>query len=285
MSRSSVMVPSGLVPTTELGQTDAMDTPDKAAVFIAEGEPSRLEELDEAQMRVDLAAAFRLAARFDLHESVANHFSAAVSRDGKQFLCNPKWRHFSLVRASELILLDADDPSTMERPDAPDPSAWCIHGAIHQRIPGARAVLHCHPPYAAALIGLADPTIPPLDQATARFWGRTVYDSEMGGPPDDPAEGARVAEAIEGHSVMMMGNHGVTVVGESVAHAFEELYYLERACRTTVLALSTGRPLSPMGDDLADSVARMWTRSADQGLAHFAELKNILDRDDPSYRD
>jgi len=262
-----------------------MDTIDEVAVSDAVGEPSALEELDEAQIRVDLAAAFRLAARFDLHESVANHFSAAVSLDGKQFLCNPKWRHFSLVRASELILLDADDPSTMERPDAPDPSAWCIHGAIHQRIPAARAVLHCHPPYAAALIGLTDPTIPPLDQATARFWGRTVYDSEMGGPPDDPAEGARVAEAIQGHSVMMMGNHGVTVVGESVAHAFEELYFLERACRTTVLALSTGRPLSPMGDDLADSVARMWTRFTDQGLAHFAELKTILDRDDPSYRD
>ncbi|HCW00787.1 MAG TPA: hypothetical protein DGK99_05215, partial [Acidimicrobiaceae bacterium] len=173
-----------------------MTTIDESDVYYAEGEPSGLEELDEAQIRVDLAAAFRLAARFDLHESVANHFSAAVSPDGKRFLCNPKWRHFSLVRASELILLDADDPSTMERPDAPDPSAWCIHGAIHQRIPTARAVLHCHPPYAAALIGLTDPTIPPLDQATARFWGRIVYDSEMGGPPDDPVEGARVAEAI-----------------------------------------------------------------------------------------
>ena len=242
-------------------------------------------EVDEAQIRVDLAAAFRLAARFDLHESVANHFSAAVSPDGKQFLCNPKWRHFSLVRASELILLDADDPSTMDRPDAPDPSAWCIHGAIHARIPTARAVLHCHPPHAAALCGLADPTIPPLDQATARFWGRTVYDMEISGPPDDPAEGARVAEALVGNSVMMMGNHGVTVVGETVAHAFEELYYLERACRTVVIALSTGRELRPMDDELAASVVRMWERFADQGVAHFAELKAVLDAEDPSYRD
>ncbi|MEC8814261.1 MAG: class II aldolase/adducin family protein, partial [Actinomycetota bacterium] len=147
------------------------------------------------------------------------------------------------------------------------------------------AVLHCHPPYATALCGLADPTIPPLDQATARFWGRTVYDQEMAGPPDDPAEGARVAEALVGNSVMMMGNHGVTVVGESVAHAFEDLYFLERACRTVVLALSTGRELRPMDDDLADSVVRMWTRFTDQGVAHFAELKSLLDRDDPSYRD
>ena len=247
--------------------------------------PAVLGELDEAQIRVDLAAAFRIAARMDLHESVSNHFSAAVSADGKKFLCNPKWRHFSLVRASELVLLDADDPSTMERPDAPDSSAWCIHGAIHQRIPTARAVLHCHPPYATALAGLADPTLPPIDQATARFWGRMVYDMEISGPPDDPAEGARVAEALVGHAVMMMGNHGVTVVGESVAHAFEELYYLERACHSVVLALGTGRPLRPMDDDLAASVSRMWTRYTDQGVAHFAEQKTLLDRDDPSYRD
>jgi ribulose-5-phosphate 4-epimerase/fuculose-1-phosphate aldolase len=243
------------------------------------------EELDESRIRVDLAAAFRLAAKMDLHESVANHFSAAVSSDGRRFLSNPKRRHFSLVRASELLLLDVDDPFTMDRPDAPDPSTWCIHGAIHARIPTARAVLHCHPPYALAMCGLADPTIPPIDQSTARFWGRTVYDMEMGAPPDDPAEGARVAEALIGSSVMMMGNHGVTVVGESVAHAFEELYYLERACRNVLLALSSGRPLRIMPDTLAASVAEMWTRFTDQGVAHFAELKTLLDRDDPSYRD
>tara|TARA_B110000438_G_scaffold148501_1_gene143033 strand:- start:182 stop:511 length:330 start_codon:yes stop_codon:yes gene_type:complete len=108
---------------------------------------------------------------------------------------------------------------------------------------------------------------------------------EMAGPPDDPAEGIRVADALVGHSVMMMGNHGVTVVGESVAHAFEELYFLERACRTTVLALSTGRTLRPMSDELANSVARMWERFAGQGVAHFNELKAVLDCEDPTYRD
>ena len=244
-----------------------------------------LAHLDEGQIRVDLAAAFRLAAKMDLHESVANHFSAAVSPDGTRFLMNPKWRHFGLVRASELLLLDAKDPSTMDRSDAPDASAWCIHGAIHAHIPTARAVLHCHPPYATAMCGLADPTIPPIDQATARFWGRTVYDMEMGGPPDDPAEGARVAAALVDNAVMMMGNHGVTVIGETVAHAFEELYYLERACRNVILALSSGRPLRIMDDVLADSVARMWSRYSDQGVAHFAEQKALLDRDDLSYRD
>ena len=106
---------------------------------------------EEWQLRVDLAAAFRLAVHFDWHESVANHFSAAVSDDGKTFLLNPKWKHFGSVKASELLCLHADDKDIMNQPDAPEPSAWCIHGAIHAAVPHARVLLHCHPPYATAL--------------------------------------------------------------------------------------------------------------------------------------
>jgi len=83
---------------------------------------------------------------FDWHESVGNHFSAAVSGDGKRFLINPPRRHFARVRASELMLLDADDGETMSRPNAPAPSAWCLHGAIHRARPAARVLLHCHRP-------------------------------------------------------------------------------------------------------------------------------------------
>ena len=100
----------------------------------------------EQALRVDLAAAFRLAVHFDWHESVANHFSAAISDDGKTFLLNPKWKHFSTIKASELLKLHTDDKEAMNKPDAPDPSAWCIHGAIHAAAPHARVLLHCHPP-------------------------------------------------------------------------------------------------------------------------------------------
>ena len=83
---------------------------------------------EEGQLRIDLAAVFRLAEHFNWHEGVANHFSLAVSTDGKQFLMNPKWRHFSAIKASDLLLLDADDKDAMRRPNAPDETAWCIHG-------------------------------------------------------------------------------------------------------------------------------------------------------------
>ncbi len=133
--------------------------------------PGKTDEASERDLRVDLAAAFRLAVAFDWHESVGNHFSAAVSSDGTRFLMNPRWMHFSAIKASDLLLLDAADPDVMMRPNAPDASAWCIHGSIHRARPHAKVLLHCHPPYATALASLKDPTMKPIDQNTARFFG------------------------------------------------------------------------------------------------------------------
>lgn len=105
----------------------------------------------EWQLRVDLAAAFRLAARNDWHEAVANHFSLATSPDGRQFLMNPRWMHFARIRAKDLLHLDSTDKSTMDRPDAPDLTAWSIHGRLHALLPQARCIIHLHPPYATAV--------------------------------------------------------------------------------------------------------------------------------------
>ena len=78
-------------------------------------------DANEWQLRVDLAAAFRLSAMNDWHEAVANHLSLAVSPDGKKFLMNPRWRHFSRIRASELLLLDSDDKAIISDPEAAEP--------------------------------------------------------------------------------------------------------------------------------------------------------------------
>ncbi len=240
---------------------------------------------DERQIRIDLAAALRLAARNDWHEGVANHFSAAVSADGRKFLVNPRWRHFSMVRASDLLLVDADDPETMNRPDAPDPSAWSIHAAIHRNVPHGRVALHLHPPYATTLACLKDPTIHPVDQVTARFFRRIAYDLNFGGIATEGEEGERIASAFGEHSAVMMGNHGVTTLGRTVAEAFDAMYHLERACRQLVLAYQTGQELNIMPDNMAANVAAEWQVYKDAEFAHFAEMKRILDREDPSYRD
>ncbi len=239
----------------------------------------------ESRLRVDLTAAFRLAVEFGWHEAVANHFSAAVSVDGRQFLLNPRWQHFSTIRASDLLLLDADDSAVMRSADAPDPSAWCIHGAIHRAVPHARVLLHCHPPYATALCSLKDPEIKPIDQNTARFFNRTAIDLSFGGIADDEAEGNRIAAAFGNHSTLMMGNHGVSVAANTVAEAFDQLYFLERAARTMVLAYSTNQPLNIMDAELAEKTAAGWDDYSGAAFAHFEHLKSTLDTRDPHWRE
>ncbi|TPW31271.1 class II aldolase/adducin family protein [Pararhizobium mangrovi] len=250
---------------------------------MAESNVVRFAESEEKQLRIDLAAAFRLAARADWHESVANHFSASVSPDGKRFLVNPRWKHFSSIRASDLILVDADDPATMEGEDAPDPTAWSIHSAIHRSVPHARVALHLHPPYATTLATLKDPTIYPIDQVTARFYNRMAIDLSYGGIATDGEEGERIAATFGNHRVVMMGNHGVSTVGETVAEAYDAMYFLERAARTTVLAYSTGRPLSVLDHETAEMTAAEWDADREQQFAHFEEMKRILDREAPDY--
>ena len=247
--------------------------------------PGRNIEMDEWRGRVDLAAAFRLAAEQNWHESVANHFSLAVSEDGKRFLMNPRWKHFARIRARDLLLLDADDAATMQRPDAPDPSAWCIHGAIHAALPHARCVLHVHSPYATAIACLADPTIPPIDQNCARFYNRVAIDRHYGGVADTVEEGRRLAAVLGGRRVLIMANHGVLVAAPTVADAYDELYYFERSCKTLVLAYSTGRPLNVMPDELAERTAKDWEEYPSYASAHFAEMKALLDAKDASYSD
>ena len=240
---------------------------------------------EEAIIRVDLAAALRLSCRNGWHEGVANHFSAAVSADGKEFLVNPKWVHWSRVRASDLILCNADDPSTMERPDAPDRSAWAIHSALHRNLPQARVALHIHPPCATALASLKDPTIKPVDQVTARWFGRLAYDLAFGGIASEEEEGERISRTVGNHRAVMMQNHGVTTFGTCVAEAWDALYHLERAAQTLVMAYQTGQELAVMSDDLAEATACEWEAYKDAEFAHFDEMKLVLNREEPDYKD
>ena len=239
--------------------------------------------LDDA--RIDLAAAFRWFARLGMHESVANHFSLAVSADGQRFLINPRHIHFSRVTASSLLLLDANDPATLDRPDAPDPTAWFLHARLHARRPDARCVMHLHSKYATALACLADSRMPPIDMNTARFFGRVAIDEGFAGMALSEAEGDRQAALLDsGKTVLLMANHGVLVVGPSVAEAFDELYYFERAAETLLTCYATGRPLRVMPDEVARLTERQWRDYAGFAEAHLDNIKTILDAEEPDYR-
>ncbi|MBD1550220.1 class II aldolase/adducin family protein [Pseudomonas typographi] len=231
---------------------------------------------EEWQLRVQLAATFRMVAQLDWHEGVANHFSVALSEDGQRFLLNPKWRHFARMRASDLLSLDARDTEVMHRPDAPDPTAWSIHGTLHARLPQLRCLLHLHTPCATALSCLADPRIKAIDQTTARFHRRVVIDQHYNGMADAADEGLRLSRLLAQQPILLMGNHGVLVAGQSIAEAFDTIYHLERACRTLMLAYATGQPLRELPDGVAEQTARDWERFTESGFAHFDEARHLL---------
>ena len=237
------------------------------------------------QARVDLAAALRWSAKLNLHEGVANHFSLAINDSGSRFLMNPNQRHFSRIKASELIEIDVHDPEVLTGPDAPDITAWGLHGSIHRHCRHARCVMHVHSNYATVLAALADSRLPPIDQNAAMFYNRYVIDEAYGGLALED-EGERCARLLHDPKkrVMIMGNHGLLVVGASVADTFNRLYYFERAAGTYIQALQTGRELRVLSDEVAEKTAQQLEAYPEQDERHFAELKAILNDEGSDYQ-
>lgn len=240
--------------------------------------------IDFWQDRVDLAAAFRWTARLNMHEAVANHFSLAINDDGTRFLMNPNQMHFSRIRASDMLVIDANDPSTLEGPNAPDPTAWGLHGGLHRLVPHARCAMHVHSIHATVLACLEDSVLPPLDQNACMFFNRQVVDSDYGGLAFED-EGARCAALFTDpkKKVMTMGNHGVLVIGDTVAETFNRLYLFERAAEVYIRALQTGRPLRMIPDNIAEKTAQEIEAYPEQDTRHLAELKAILDAEGSDY--
>ena len=235
----------------------------------------------EHAARVDLAAAFRLAVRLDLHEGVCNHFS--VMLPGDRFLLNAYGLHWSEVTASNLLALDAE--GRMLAGDGEyEKTAFYIHSRIHLANPHATCVLHTHMPHATALTLLEDGRLEMVEQNALRFHDDIAYDDIYNGLVVDNAEGDRLARALGKKRVMFLANHGVIVVGPTVAEAFDLLYYLERACRLQVLARMMGGKRRAVRPEVASAAYRMMRDDAPKYAgAHFGALKRILDREEPAY--
>jgi ribulose-5-phosphate 4-epimerase/fuculose-1-phosphate aldolase len=236
----------------------------------------------EQAARVDLAAAFRLAVRLDLHEGVCNHFSVMLP-DGQRFLLNAYGLHWSEVSASNLLALDAEG-RVLAGEGEYEKTAFCIHSRIHVANPHAACVLHTHMPHATALTLLEEGRLEMVEQNALRFHDDIAYDDTYNGLVVDNAEGDRLARVLGAKRVMFLANHGVIVVGASVAEAFDSLYYLERACRLQVLARMMGGKLRPVRPEVVREACRMMRVDAPKYAgAHFAALKRILDREEPAY--
>lgn len=228
--------------------------------------------------RVDLAAVLRWAARLGFHEGVCNHFSVMLAPD--RFLMNAHRTHWVKAQASALLVIDAAG-KVLEGTGKPASTGPNIHVPIHLQT-GHKVVLHTHMPYATALTCLERGRLEMVHQNAGRFFGMVAYDDAFNGFAEEMNEGSRMASMIGDKRVLFLGNHGVIVAGETIADAFDDLYYLERACQVQVLAMSTGRKLAVMPDAMAAKLARFPTRH-ENAVFFLSAIRQILDEEEPAY--
>jgi ribulose-5-phosphate 4-epimerase/fuculose-1-phosphate aldolase len=232
--------------------------------------------------RDDLAALFRACALHDLHEGIDNHCSLAMAPG--RFLLNPYGPHWSELRGSDL--LEVDDHGRVHGAGEAETTAFFLHWRLHTARPEARCVVHTHMPWSTALACTAGGLETRLSQNSARFHGRLTFHTTYGGRIVDTAEGDALAAAVaDGVRVVLLGNHGVLVVAESVAHAWYDLYFLERAARVQVLAASAGE-LRLMPEPTAARTAEQFDEErALQAAPQWEAVKRRLERENPGYRD
>lgn len=246
-------------------------------------------EFDLNQARVDLSAALRWAVRLGLSEGVDNHFSMAVPDAdgvvrGNRFLINPYGWHWSEITASSLVLADATG-NVLEGENTVEDSAFFIHSRVHVNVPSATVVLHNHMPYTTALTLLENGRLEMCEQNALQFDDRIAYDDEYNGLALDKDEGDRIADKMGSASILFMACHGVIVTGESVARAFTDLYYLERASMFQVLARSTGGMLRRIEKSVREATRQQIVAELPLiAERHFAALRRILDKEEPEYR-
>ncbi|RKK04966.1 aldolase [Pseudoroseomonas wenyumeiae] len=259
----------------------ALETPRNPAIL-------RNSDLDSAavrQARVDLAACFRMASRLGMHEGICNHLSAMVPGRDDVFLVNPYGWAFSEITASRLLVCDFHG-NVVAGEGTPEATAFHIHARLHMKHPRAAAAFHTHMPNATALAMLEGPPLTWAGQTALKFYGRTAVDEDYNGLALDEAEGDRIAAAMGEADIVFMKNHGVMVVGPTIAEAWDDLYYLERAAEVQRLAMATGRPLKPVPHAVAQrAYEQMRSGDADSARLHLESIKRILARQEPDYLD
>ena len=241
------------------------------------------------QARIHLAAAHRLAVLHELEEGIDNHFTVTVPGTTDRYLILPFGLHWSEARASDMIVFD-ESGQTLEGEGVCELSAQCIHAPIH-RICGARVVMHTHQTWTLALNMLKDNRLVPASQTAAFYHGHVAYDDTYAGTADFLEEGERLARIVGRNgtdpNVLFMKNHGVLVTGDNVAQAYRRLYRLERVCRAQVLAMSTGKPLEVLSDEIVAQVqappANDRHSRAERERLFFEAMMRVLDRENPGY--
>jgi len=237
------------------------------------------------QIRIDLAAAYRLIHRLGLDDSIYTHISARLPGRQDRFLINPYGLRFEEVTASNLVTVDLDgnvidDPMGL----GINPAGFVIHGAVHGARHDVGCVIHTHTTAGLAVAAQRQGLLP-LTQHAMRFSGALGY-HDYEGIALEADEQARLVADLGPHNAMILRNHGLLTCGPTVHDAFDLMAHLERACQAQVAAMAGNAELVMPPAAVALKVAAQFARPGRKAPANaWAALLRLLDRRDPSYRE
>ncbi len=237
-------------------------------------------EQQQQQVRIDLAAMFRLTAHFGWDDTVWNHITARVPGSDHHFYMHHFGLHYTEVSASNLIVVD-EDGVVIEGPPDVNTAGFIIHSAVHLNHAESKFVFHAHPPSAIAATAFEE--IPFLVQDSSMLYGKVGY-HQWEGLSVDPDERHRIAERLEGNSCLVMRNHGLLTVGATAGECFMNMYYLIRMCEVALAADSSGRRLIYGSSEIWEAASKQY-EAFPPGKFEWPALKRLCDRLDPSYRE
>jgi len=242
---------------------------------------------EEWALRVDLAACYRLVAKYGMTDMIYNHITARVPGTDVHLLLNPYGYHYSEITASCLYKIDLDGNVVLQ-PETDygiSVAGYVIHSAIHGARHDVGCVIHTHT-RAGMAVSAMECGLLPLTQTSMRFWNRVSY-HDFWGPAIDEAEKASLIDDLGRTDAMIMRNHGLLTCGRTVAECFNMMYWLELACQSQVDAMSSGAKLILPPEEIRERTAHLYDPGVRgiKGELEWPAMLRLLDREDPSYRD
>ncbi len=238
----------------------------------------------EQQLRIDLAACYRLVAHYGWDDLIFTHISARIPGPEHHFLINPYGMTFDEITASSLVKIDMDGKKVSESPYFVNPAGFVIHSAIHAAREDAKCVLHTHSLNGVAVSANPHGILPISQQSTLVLSSLGYHDYEGIALRDD--EKPRLVKDLGDKTFLMLRNHGLLTVGPSIADAFLAMYTFEATCRIQILAQSASAELTPVDPRIVAGVkdAAVMVMKSIGGALAWPGLLRKLDRLDPSFR-
>ncbi|MDB5918762.1 MAG: aldolase [Massilia sp.] len=237
----------------------------------------------EWQVRVDLAACYRLCASKAWDDLIYTHISATVPGEPGHFLINPFGFRFDEISASNLVKIDLHGNIIGAQASRVNVSGFAIHGAVHAARPDAMCVMHLHNENGVA-VGMQQAGLLPLSQHAMRFYGQIGY-HDYEGLALSPLEQTRLIEHLGDYPAMLLRNHGTLTCGRTIAEAYVLMDTLDKACAFQLKAQSGGGLLNmPAPDVCARTCQDLIGDGSPEGVLEWPALLRMLDAQCPSYR-